>query len=80
MALARALVKEPKYSAGSTGRSPRSIRRLRSTPQLELVAFNERVSITFIMVTPGQEETMSEDTATSSLMRDSAVYQVGTPR
>jgi len=54
-------------------------KKLREQAQLELVALRERVGITFIMVTHDQEEAMSIASHVA-LMRDGAIYQVGTPR
>jgi len=78
VALARALVKNPKILLLDEPLAALD-KKLREHAQLELVALRERVGITFIMVTHDQEEAMSIASHVA-LMRDGAVYQVGTPR
>ncbi len=79
VALARALVKNQKITLLLDEPLAALDKKLPRAAQLELVALRERVGITFIMVTHDQEEAMSIASHVA-LMRDGAVYQVGTPR
>jgi putrescine transport system ATP-binding protein len=78
VALARALVKEPKLLLLDEPLTALD-RKLREETRHELVRIQERVGITFLMVTHDQEEAMSMATRVG-VMRDGRIAQIGTPR
>lgn len=78
VALARALVKRPKLLLLDEPLAALD-KKLRERTQLELSRIQERVGITFVLVTHDQEEAMNLSTRIA-VMRDGAFDQVGTPR
>ncbi len=77
VALARALVKRPKVLLLDEPLSALD-KKLREQTQFELVNLQEKLGITFVMVTHDQEEAMTMSTRIG-LMRDGRIEQVGTP-
>lgn len=77
VALARSLVKEPKLLLLDEPLGALD-KRLREQTQFELVNIQERVGITFIMVTHDQEEAMTMSTR-MAVMEDGRIRQVGAP-
>src|SRR5690606_1536899 len=78
VALARALVKRPKLLLLDEPLAALD-KKLRERTQLELARIQERVGITFVMVTHDQEEAMNLSSRIA-VMRDGRFEQVGTPR
>lgn len=78
VALARALVKHPKVLLLDEPLAALD-KKLRENTQFELVNIQERVGITFIMVTHDQEEAMTMSTRIG-IMNEGYIEQVGTPR
>ncbi len=78
VALARALVKRPRLLLLDEPLAALD-KKLRERTQLELVRIQERVGITFVLVTHDQEEAMNLSTRIA-VMRDGGFEQVGTPR
>jgi len=78
VALARALVKEPKLLLLDEPLTALD-RKLREETRYELVAIQERVGITFLMVTHDQEEAMSMANRVA-VMSEGRIAQVGAPR
>jgi putrescine transport system ATP-binding protein len=77
VALARALVKEPKVLLLDEPLAALD-KRLRDQTQLELVNLQDRLGLTFVIVTHDQEEAMTVGTR-MAIMRDGHLVQVGTP-
>lgn len=77
VALARSLIKQPKLLLLDEPLAALD-RKLREQTQFELVNIQERVGITFIMVTHDQEEAMTMSTRVG-VMDDGRIRQVGTP-
>lgn len=77
VALARSLVKEPKLLLLDEPLGALD-KRLREQTQFELVNIQERVGITFVMVTHDQEEAMTMSTRLG-IMEDGRIRQVGAP-
>jgi len=77
VALARALVKQPKLLLLDEPLGALD-RKLREHTQFELVNIQERLGITFIMVTHDQEEAMTMSTR-MAVMNEGRIRQVGTP-
>ncbi|HXQ49531.1 MAG TPA: ABC transporter ATP-binding protein [Stellaceae bacterium] len=77
VALARALVKEPKLLLLDEPLTALD-RKLREETRHELVRIQQRVGITFLMVTHDQEEAMSMATRVA-VMREGRIAQIGTP-
>jgi putrescine transport system ATP-binding protein len=78
VALARALVKRPKLLLLDEPLAALD-KKLRERTQLELSRIQERVGITFVLVTHDQEEAMNLSSRIA-VMRDGRFEQVGTPR
>ncbi len=78
VALARALVKRPRLLLLDEPLAALD-KKLRERTQLELSRIQERVGITFVLVTHDQEEAMNLSTRIA-VMRDGAFEQVGTPQ
>jgi putrescine transport system ATP-binding protein len=78
VALARALVKEPKLLLLDEPLTALD-RKLREETRYELVRIQERVGITFLMVTHDQEEAMSMASKVA-VMHEGRIAQFGTPR
>jgi putrescine transport system ATP-binding protein len=78
VALARSLVKQPKLLLLDEPLAALD-RKLREQTQFELVNIQERVGITFIMVTHDQEEAMTMSSRIG-IMQDGRLRQVGTPQ
>jgi putrescine transport system ATP-binding protein len=78
VALARALVKEPKLLLLDEPLTALD-RKLREETRVELVRIQERVGVTFLMVTHDQEEAMSMATRVA-VMNDGKIAQIGAPR
>ena len=78
VALARALVKEPKLLLLDEPLTALD-RKLREETRVELVRIQERVGITFLMVTHDQEEAMSMATRVA-VMNEGRIAQIGAPR
>jgi putrescine transport system ATP-binding protein len=78
VALARALVKHPKVLLLDEPLAALD-KKLRENTQFELVNIQERVGITFILVTHDQEEAMTMSTRIG-IMNEGYIEQVGTPR
>jgi putrescine transport system ATP-binding protein len=78
VALARALVKEPKLLLLDEPLTALD-RKLREETRHELVSIQQRVGITFLMVTHDQEEAMSM-AGRVAVMHDGRIAQLGTPR
>jgi putrescine transport system ATP-binding protein len=78
VALARALVKQPRILLLDEPLAALD-KRLRERTALELSRIQQRVGITFVLVTHDQEEAMNLSTRIG-VMRDGALEQVGTPR
>jgi putrescine transport system ATP-binding protein len=77
VALARCLAKEPKVLLLDEPLGALD-KKLREQTQLELVNIQDRVGITFIMVTHDQEEAMTMASRVG-IMKDGAIAQIGTP-
>lgn len=77
VALARCLAKEPKVLLLDEPLAALD-KKLREQTQLELVNIQDRVGITFVMVTHDQEEAMTMS-ARIGVMNAGAIEQVGTP-
>ncbi|USO02387.1 MAG: polyamine ABC transporter ATP-binding protein [Alphaproteobacteria bacterium] len=77
VALARSLAKHPKLILLDEPMAALD-RNLREDTQFELVDIQERVGITFIMVTHDQEEAMTMSSRVA-IMQEGAIVQVGTP-
>ena len=77
VALARALVKQPKLLLLDEPLGALD-RKLREHTQFELVNLQERLGITFVMVTHDQEEAMTMSTR-MAVMNEGRIRQVGTP-
>jgi putrescine transport system ATP-binding protein len=77
VALARSLIKHPKLLLLDEPLGALD-RRLREHTQFELVNIQERVGITFVMVTHDQEEAMTMSTRVA-VMEAGRILQVGTP-
>ena len=77
VALARALIKQPKVLLLDEPLSALD-RKLREETQFELVNLQERLGITFVMVTHDQEEAMTMSYRIA-VMQDGRIAQVGTP-
>jgi putrescine transport system ATP-binding protein len=77
VALARSLVKRPKVLLLDEPLSALD-KKLREQTQLELVNIQEKVGITFIMVSHDQEEAMTMSSRIG-VMREGRILQVGTP-
>ncbi|MDZ7668252.1 MAG: ABC transporter ATP-binding protein [Gammaproteobacteria bacterium] len=78
VALARALVKRPKLLLLDEPLAALD-KKLRERTQLELSRIQERVGITFVLVTHDQEEAMNLSTRIA-VMREGRFEQIGTPR
>ncbi len=78
VALARALVKRPKLLLLDEPLAALD-KKLRERTQLELSRIQEKVGITFVLVTHDQEEAMNLSSRIA-VMRDGRFDQVGTPR
>ncbi len=77
VALARALVKRPRLLLLDEPLAALD-KKLRERTQLELARIQERVGVTFVLVTHDQEEAMNLSTRIA-VMRDGRFEQVGTP-
>ena len=77
VALARALVKQPKLLLLDEPLGALD-RKLREHTQFELVNLQERLGITFVMVTHDQEEAMTMSTR-MAVMNEGRIRQIGTP-
>lgn len=77
VALARSLVKQPKLLLLDEPLASLD-KKLKERTQLELVTIQERVGITFIMVSHDQEESMTMSTRLG-VMGEGQIRQVGTP-
>nr|MBS0021455.1 polyamine ABC transporter ATP-binding protein [Gammaproteobacteria bacterium] len=77
VALARSLIKHPKLLLLDEPLAALD-RKLREHTQFELVNIQERVGITFIMVTHDQEEAMTMSTR-MAVMNEGRIRQIGTP-
>jgi putrescine transport system ATP-binding protein len=77
VALARAIVKRPKVLLLDEPLAALD-KKLREKAQFELVGIQERLGITFVIVTHDQEEAMTVATRIA-VMRDGQIAQVGTP-
>jgi putrescine transport system ATP-binding protein len=77
VALARSLVKRPKLLLLDEPLSALD-KKLREQTQLELVNIQEKVGITFVMVSHDQEEAMTMSSRIG-VMREGRILQVGTP-
>lgn len=77
VALARSLVKQPKLLLLDEPLASLD-KKLKERTQLELVTIQERVGITFIMVSHDQEESMTMSTR-MGVMGEGQIRQVGTP-
>ncbi|MDR0407273.1 MAG: polyamine ABC transporter ATP-binding protein [Holosporales bacterium] len=77
VALARSLVKRPKLLLLDEPLSALD-KKLREQTQLELVNIQEKVGITFVMVSHDQEEAMTMSSRVG-VMREGRILQVGTP-
>ncbi|WP_029917424.1 ABC transporter ATP-binding protein [Pelobacter seleniigenes] len=77
VALARALVKRPKILLLDEPLGALD-KKLREHTQFELVNIQEKLGITFIMVTHDQEEAMTMSTR-MAVMNDGVIVQLGTP-
>jgi putrescine transport system ATP-binding protein len=78
VALARALIKEPKLLLLDEPLAALD-RKLREETRFELVRIQQRVGITFLMVTHDQDEAMSM-AGRIAVMRDGRIAQLGSPR
>ena len=78
VALARALVKEPKLLLLDEPLAALD-RKLREETRFELVRIQQRVGITFLMVTHDQEEAMSMAQRVA-VMNEGLIAQLGSPR
>jgi putrescine transport system ATP-binding protein len=78
VALARALVKRPKLLLLDEPLAALD-KKLRERTQMELARIQQRVGITFVLVTHDQEEAMNLSSRIA-VMRDGRLEQVGTPR
>ncbi len=78
VALARSLAKLPKVLLLDEPMAALD-RKLREETQLELVALQQQVGITFVLVTHDQDEAMSM-AHRMAVMKDGAIAQIGTPR
>jgi len=77
VALARSLIKHPKLLLLDEPLGALD-RKLREHTQFELVNIQERIGITFVMVTHDQEEAMTMSTR-MAVMNEGRIRQVGTP-
>ncbi|MFO1059580.1 MAG: ABC transporter ATP-binding protein [Dongiaceae bacterium] len=77
VALARAVVKRPQVLLLDEPLSALD-KKLRESTQLELASIQERLGITFVMVTHDQEEAMTMSTRIA-VMAEGRIVQVGTP-
>jgi putrescine transport system ATP-binding protein len=77
VALARSLIKQPKLLLLDEPLGALD-RKLREHTQFELVNIQERLGITFVMVTHDQEEAMTMSTR-MAVMNEGRIRQVGTP-
>jgi len=77
VALARSLVKQPKLLLLDEPLGALD-RKLREHTQFELVNIQERLGITFVMVTHDQEEAMTMSTR-MAVMNEGRIRQIGTP-
>jgi putrescine transport system ATP-binding protein len=77
VALARSLVKRPKLLLLDEPLSALD-KKLREQTQLELVNIQEKVGITFVMVSHDQEEAMTMSSRIG-VMREGRILQIGTP-
>jgi putrescine transport system ATP-binding protein len=77
VALARSLVKQPKLLLLDEPMAALD-KNLREQTQFELVNIQERIGITFILVTHDQEEAMTMSTR-MAIMEEGKIKQVGTP-
>ncbi len=77
VALARSLIKHPKLLLLDEPLGALD-RKLREHTQFELVNIQERVGITFVMVTHDQEEAMTMSTR-MAVMNEGRIRQIGTP-
>ncbi len=77
VALARSLVKHPKLVLLDEPMAALD-KKLRESTQLELVNIQDKVGVTFIMVSHDQEEAMTMSTRIS-LMHEGRILQIGTP-
>lgn len=77
VALARSLVKHPKLVLLDEPMAALD-KKLRERTQLELVNIQDKVGVTFIMVSHDQEEAMTMSTRIS-LMHEGRILQIGTP-
>ncbi len=78
VALARALVKEPKLLLLDEPLGALD-KKLREATQFELINIQERLGVTFIVVTHDQEEAMTL-ASRIGVMRDGVIDQIGEPR
>lgn len=78
VALARCLVKKPKLVLLDEPLAALD-KKLREHTQFELVNIQEKIGVTFIMVTHDQEEAMTMSTR-MGIMEDGRIRQVGTPK
>ena len=76
VALARAIAKRPKLVLLDEPLAALD-KKLRETTQFELVSIQEKLGITFVIVTHDQEEAMTVSTR-MAIMRDGQVAQMGT--
>jgi putrescine transport system ATP-binding protein len=77
VALARSLIKQPKLLLLDEPLGALD-KKLREQTQFELVNIQERVGITFVMVTHDQEEAMTMSTR-MGIMREGRIRQIGAP-
>jgi len=77
VALARALVKRPKVLLLDEPLAALD-KKLRDQTQLELVNIQDRLGLTFVIVTHDQEEAMTVGSR-MAIMRDGQIAQIGTP-
>lgn len=77
VALARSLIKQPKLVLLDEPMAALD-KKLRERTQLELVNIQEKVGVTFIMVSHDQEEAMTMSTRIA-LMDEGKILQIGTP-
>jgi putrescine transport system ATP-binding protein len=78
VALARAIIKRPDVLLLDEPLSALD-KKLRESTRLELIAIQEQVGITFVMVTHDQEEALTMSTRIA-VMAEGAVVQIGTPQ
>ena len=77
VALARAIIKRPDVLLLDEPLSALD-KKLRESTRLELIAIQQQLGITFVMVTHDQEEALTMSTRIA-VMADGAVVQIGTP-